>query len=176
MSDVAGGLGAVDIAMLAVLAISVLIGLWRGLTFEVLALAGWVVAYFAASWYAAAAAGWLPAGMTDEVVRHGVAFAGLFLGVLIAWTLLARLVRLLVHATPLSFIDRVGGGAFGVLRGALLLLVLATVVRYTPAAQSLLWQTSLGARWLSAIVDQIEPLLPGEVGPWLPAMDGMQRF
>ena len=51
----------------------------------------------------------------------------------------------LVRATPLSLIDRIGGGAFGVLRGVVLLLVLATVVRYTPASQSLLWTTSVGA-------------------------------
>jgi len=164
--------GWVDWAMLAVLALSVVVGLWRGLVFEVMSLAGWVVAYFVASWFAADAAAALPLAQFGPVVQHGAAFAGLFVGTLVAWTLLARLVRLLLHATPLSLIDRVGGGAFGVLRGAVLLLALATVVRYTPAAQSAPWQASVGAAWLGAIVGHIEPWLPGDVRPWLPAVIG----
>jgi membrane protein required for colicin V production len=165
---VIGQVGLVDIGMLLVLAVSVVVGLVRGLVFELLSLAGWVVAYFAASWFAADVAAALPQGMRDALgatAQRSVAFAVLFFATLIAWTLLARLVRLLLHATPLSLIDRAGGGAFGVLRGTVLLLVLATVVRYTPASQSLLWQTSVGATWLGQLVGVIEPWLPGVVRP-----------
>jgi membrane protein required for colicin V production len=165
---VIAGIGAVDLAMLAVLLLSVVVGLVRGLTFEVLSLAGWVVAYFAAQWFAAELAPYLPIGEPGSLARHVAALALLFVGVLVAWTLLARLVRLLLHATPLSLIDRVGGGAFGLLRGAVLLLALATVVRVTPAAQSRFWQASVGAAWLQSAVHVIHPLLPAEVGPWLP--------
>lgn len=173
MSSAFAGVGLVDLAMLAAVVLSVVVGLVRGLIFEVLSLAGWVVAYLAASWFAADAAAWLPLLQRFEpVVQHAIAFALLFLGALVAWMLAARLVRLLVHATPLSLIDRIGGGAFGVLRGIVLLLVLATIVRYTPASQSLLWRTSIGAGWLDAVVAQIEARLPGEVGPWLPAVLG----
>ena len=41
-------LGWVDWALLAVLALSIAVGLWRGLVFEVLSLVGWVGAYIAA--------------------------------------------------------------------------------------------------------------------------------
>ena len=47
-----GGWGWVDITLAVVLLASVLIGLVRGLVFEVLSLAGWVVAYVAAQWLA----------------------------------------------------------------------------------------------------------------------------
>ncbi len=160
-----GQIGLVDIGMLLVLAVSVMVGLVRGLVFEVLSLAGWVAAYFVASWFAADAAVALPLGTLGAAAQRSVAFGVLFIATLIAWTLLARLVRLLLHATPLSFIDRAGGGAFGILRGAVLLLVLATAVRYTPASQSLLWQTSVGATWLGQLVGIIEPWLPGVVRP-----------
>ena len=43
-------MGWVDIAMIALLAVSVLVGLWRGFVLEVLSLTGWVVAWFAAQW------------------------------------------------------------------------------------------------------------------------------
>ena len=38
----------VDLALATLLLLSIGIGLWRGLVFEVMSLAGWVIAYFAA--------------------------------------------------------------------------------------------------------------------------------
>lgn len=166
------GVGAADWFLLAVLAVSVLLGLVRGLVFEVMALAGWVVAYFAARWFAADLLPYLPATLRDMGADRAVAFGALFLAALIVWSLAARLVRMLLHASPLSAIDRVGGGAFGLVRGVVLLLVLATLLRFTPAAQSPLWQASVGAGWLDRGVRAIEPLLPGRVAAWLP---GEQR-
>lgn len=166
------GLGAVDLGMLAVLALSVIFGLVRGLIFEVMALAGWVVAYFVAQWFSPDVARQLPVGAPGSAANLAAAFALVFVGTLIVWSLLARLLRLLLHATPLSAIDRVGGGAFGLVRGGVVLLVLATLVRYSPAAQSPLWQSSVGAGWLNESIGVIRPLLPGEVGRWLPAASG----
>ncbi|MCB1981662.1 MAG: CvpA family protein, partial [Rhodoferax sp.] len=60
MSTAFAGVGLVDLAMLAVILLSVVVGLVRGLIFEVLSLAGWVVAYLVASWFAADAQAWLP--------------------------------------------------------------------------------------------------------------------
>ena len=44
----------IDWTFLAVLLVSMLIGAWRGLVYELLSLAAWVVAFFAAQWGAAA--------------------------------------------------------------------------------------------------------------------------
>ena len=45
------GLGWVDLTLLALLGVSVLIGLARGLVFELMSLVGWVVAYVVAQAY-----------------------------------------------------------------------------------------------------------------------------
>ncbi len=158
-----GGLVWVDWALIAVLLLSVLLGLLRGLVFELLALAGWVVAWFAAVWLAPLVAGFLPAGSASPGVRHGVSFAGCFLSVVIVWALLARLVRSLVQATPLSLIDRVLGAVFGLLRGGLLLLALAAVLALTPAAQSEAWRNSHAAAWLNAAKQALKPLWPAQM-------------
>jgi membrane protein required for colicin V production len=89
-----------------------------------------------------------------------VAFAVAFVGALVAWGLLARLLRLLIRATPLSLPDRLLGAVFGALRGTVLLLAVATVVLLSPAAQSELWRHSKGARWLAQALHQLKPLLP----------------
>lgn len=153
-------IGWVDWLLIAVLALSVLVGLWRGLVFEVMALAGWVAAWFAAQWAAPLIAPHLPVGSRGGGLNMGVAFLLAFVLALLVWMLIARVVRLLVQATPLSLPDRLLGGAFGVLRGAVLLLAVATVVAFTPAAQSHDWRASQGARWLGQTLAVLRPLLP----------------
>ncbi len=165
-------LGWVDWVLLAALAVSVVVGMVRGFIFECLSLAGWVVAWFAAQWAAPLLAPHLPSlqiAPPGSPAQMGVAFGLSFLAALVLWTLLSKLVRMLVHATPLSFPDRVLGGGFGVLRGALLLLAVASVVALTPAAQSPAWQGSQGALWLGQTLQMLKPLLPDSAARLLPA-------
>jgi membrane protein required for colicin V production len=162
-------LGWVDLSLLAVLALSVVVGLWRGLVFELMSLIGWVVAYIAAQAWSPLLAPRLPIGTPGSALQQGAAFALTFLAALIAWAVLARLLRLLVHATPLTFIDRVLGAGFGLLRGAVLLLAVSTVVAFTPAMHSQAWQDSKGAAWLGAALQGLKPMLPEDVSRHLPA-------
>ncbi|MCY7316478.1 MAG: CvpA family protein [Rubrivivax sp.] len=152
-----------DWSLLAVMALSVVVGLVRGFVFELLSLAGWVIAWFAAQWTAPMLAPHLPlgtAGSEGSALPLGAAFVLCFVAALIVWALLARLVRLLIRATPLSLPDRLLGAVFGGLRGAVLLLALATAVALTPASQSQPWRTSHGARWLGQALTALKPLLP----------------
>jgi membrane protein required for colicin V production len=159
----------VDWALLTVLALSVAIGLVRGFVFECLSLAGWVVAWFAAQWGAPWLAVRLPVGGPGSALNHGAAFLLGFVAALVLWALLARLVRMLIHATPLSIPDRLLGAGFGALRGGVLLLALCTVVLLTPAAQSAAWQGSQGGPWLAQGLSWLKPLLPASAARLLPA-------
>lgn len=163
-----GAIGVVDWAMLAVLVVSVLLGLWRGLLLEVAMLVGWVVAYFVAQWFSPDVAPHLPVGAPGSGANRAAGFAVVFVVAIIVWGLAAKLVRMVVHATPLSVVDRIGGAAFGLLRGAVVLLAVATLVGFTPASSSPLWQSSIGARWTTATVSFIKPLLPPDLRQWLP--------
>lgn len=161
-------LTALDWVLLAVMALSLVVGLVRGFVFESLSLAGWVVAWFAAQWAAPLLAPSLPVGVPGGAFNHGVAFALAFLGALIVWALLARLLRMLIHATPLSIIDRLLGAGFGVLRGLVILLAVASVVALTPAAQSPAWRGSQGAQVLMKTLLVLKPLLPESAARFLP--------
>jgi membrane protein required for colicin V production len=163
------GLSWIDIALIAVLAISIAIGLWRGLVFEVLSLLGWVAAFIAAQVFAPTLAPFVPIGVPGSALNFGIAFLGAFVLALVVWALGARLIRLLVHATPLQPVDRVLGGLFGLARGAVLLLAVTTVVLLTPAHRSNAWQHSQGAAWLSALLHGLKPALPDPISKHLPA-------
>ena len=158
----------IDWTLLAVLAVSVIVGLMRGFVFEVMALVGWLVARFGAQWLAPVLSPHIPVGTPGSAANMAACYVIGFIGILIIWTLLARLVRLLIHATPLSFPDRLLGAGFGLLRGGVLLLAVATVVALTPAAQSTSWKRSEGARWLGVAMLGLKPLLPGELARYLP--------
>jgi len=162
-------LGWVDWALAAVLAVSIAVGLWRGLVFEVLSLLGWVAAYVAAQAFASSVAPLLPIGAPGSGLNQGAAFALVFVLALLAWALASRLLRLVIHATPLQVVDRVLGGGFGLLRGAVLLLALATVVSLTPVARSPAWQHSQGAVWLGALLQGLKPVLPESLAQHLPS-------
>ena len=162
-------LGWIDWTLLGVLVFSVLIVIVRGFVFELLAFAGWIVGWFAAQWFAADVAPYVPFGTPGGALNHAIAFAACFIAAILVWTLLARLVRMLIRATPLSLPDRALGGGFGLLRGAVLLLALATVVALTPAAESRGWRDSIGAMWLNTALHGLKPVLPLEVARRLPA-------
>ena len=149
-----------DWTLLAVLSLSVIVGLMRGVVFECLALAGWVAAWFAAQWSAPHVAARLALGAAASALNLAAAFTLAFVAALVVWSLAARLIRMVVHATPLSVPDRLLGAGFGALRGGVLLLAVAAVVALTPAAQSMAWRASQGARWLDGTLQALRPWLP----------------
>jgi membrane protein required for colicin V production len=153
----------VDLALAALLLLSIGIGLWRGLVFEVMSLAGWVVAYFAASPLSPVVASLLPEGKFGPAVLHVVSLALAFFFVLIVWSLVTRLVKTLIHATPLSVVDRLGGAGFGALRGVFIALLLVLVIGASPLAETSTWQASRAAPVLAGVLREATPLLPEPV-------------
>ena len=157
-----------DLAMLLWLILSVVIGLMRGLVFELVSLLGWVVAFFGAFWLAPMLAPYLPVASAGSVLNETASFVCAFIAILILWGLAARLVRLVLHATPLRLPDRVLGAGFGLARGVVVLLLVATVVGVTPLESSDAWQRSRMAPWLNEALQEINPLLPARLARHLP--------
>jgi membrane protein required for colicin V production len=162
------GVGWVDWVFIGILALSVSVGLMRGLVYEVMSLLGWLVAYFGAQSFAADVGPYLPVGAAGSAINHAAAFAALFIGVLLIWALVARLIRLLLHATPLSLPDRALGAAFGVARALVVMLAITTVVMLTSLAQAPAWQGSRGAAWMQDSLRGMKPILPSAVARLLP--------
>jgi membrane protein required for colicin V production len=159
----------VDWSLLAVLLLSALLGLWRGLVYEVMSVAGWVVAFVLAQAYAADAVGWLPIDSLAPPLQLAVGFAVvLFMGAAFVGGLVAWVVKKLVDSVGLRPVDRVLGGGFGLARGAVMLLGLAVVVSMTPLQQQADWQASQGAGVLSGTLQEVKPLLPASLARFLP--------
>jgi membrane protein required for colicin V production len=93
-------------------------------------------------------------------VRLWTAYILVFVLVLLTCMLFARMLRALISATPLSFIDRLLGGLFGVVRGALILVVVGMLVTLSPYSTSTTWTNSHGALWLGMALEGLKPVLP----------------
>ncbi len=112
----------VDGIVLAVLAVSALVGLVRGLVREVLGLAAWVLAAWGAIRFypllAPTTHGWFGDSNVSDVVAYGIGFVGL----LIVLSIVANLVAGFVQVSALGSLDRTLGVLFGLLRGAVVLV------------------------------------------------------
>lgn len=152
----------------AVLAISLLVGAWRGLVVEVMSLAGWVAAFVLAQWFAPDVAARLPMAGAAEPARYAAGFVLVFVATLFAGALLGFVLSKLLSAVGLGAINRLLGALFGLLRGVVLILAATVVVGMTPWKSAPAWQASVGARWATAALGILKPVLPQEFGKYLP--------
>jgi membrane protein required for colicin V production len=91
-----------------------------------------------------------------------------FVAAAFAAGLLAWLVKKLVEAAGLRPVDRTLGAAFGLVRGAVLLLAAATVILMTPLRSGQWWTESTGAGVSTTVLRGLKPVLPERFGQYLP--------
>ncbi|MET3516301.1 MAG: CvpA family protein [Gammaproteobacteria bacterium] len=150
------------------IAVSMLMGLWRGLVYEVLSLAGWVAAFLCAQWLAGSLAAVLPFGEPEAPWRYGVAFALIFIVVAFVGGAIASMTRRLVTVAGLRPVDRSLGALFGAARAAVALLAIAVVVHVMAWHDQAWWRESAGAPFIDAALQGLKPALPQKLASYLP--------
>jgi membrane protein required for colicin V production len=155
-------LNAVDLALLAMVMISALVGLWRGLMVEVLSLLAWIAAFWLAFRFGEPVSG-LFVGLVDAVAaRLALAYALVFIAALAIGGLVTWLLGKLVQSTGLSGPDRLFGMGFGVLRGVALGGVLVLVLGFTPLSGESWWQQSRLLPGFERVAGWMRAALPPE--------------
>jgi membrane protein required for colicin V production len=162
-------MAALDWIFCAVLLVSVLLGAWRGLVFEVLSLLSWLVALVAARCFAIDMALLLPMQGSSDGLRYAAGFVVVFVAVLLVGSLIAVVSKKLMTSVGLRPVDRVLGALFGSLRGGLLLLLATAVVHATPLKSTAAWQESVGAGLAMAVLKAVKPALPRDLEKYLPS-------
>ena len=150
-----------DYAVIGIVSLSFLLGLWRGFVHEVLSLLGWPLA-FLMSWQLAGKAGeMLPVG--EENARIALAYVLVFVATLILWAVLVWMFVQLVKAAGLGALDSFLGGLFGVLRGALIVLILVLLAGMTEMSKQAFWRNAKFSRTAEEAALLAKPMLPGNV-------------
>lgn len=150
-----------DYVVIAILGLSILLSVVRGLVREVLALLAWVVAFVAANFFAGPLAALLPSGIANVEVRLLVGFGVAFVVVLLSMSLLALSASRLVKNVGLGVEDRVLGGVFGLARGMLVIMVLVLLAGLTSLPKQPVWRQALLSKPLESFAGRVKVWLPG---------------
>ena len=154
---------AFDYAVLGTLALSLLLGGWRGFVSELLALAAWVLAFLAARQGGPLLAPLLVKLIAEPMLRSVTAFILIFIGVLVVVSLLRMVLRELLKAVGLGLLDRMLGAVFGILRGVVLVLAGVLVGGLSSLPKNDWWQDAVLSPPLETAVLALRPWLPGDV-------------
>ena len=163
MTDVAGsGPAMVDIVILAVMAISLVFGLFRGLLRELLSLVSWVLAFWIAYRYSANVAEIIDRALQNPTLSQAVSAVLVFVIVLVALMVLTSLIAKAFKATGLAGIDRILGGLFGLGRGVVILLAALILASHTGAVEQDWYNASTIIPMFDRALDWMAAYAPAE--------------
>lgn len=130
----------IDWLFVAVLVVTGLTGFLRGLIREALGLAAWIIALMAARLLAEPVADLLSGVIDNPDGRLVLAFVLVIFAVILLCGIVIRLVHTAVEWVGMGFLNRVTGAAFGMAKGAAILVLATILLTLTPLVQMQAWQ------------------------------------
>jgi membrane protein required for colicin V production len=122
-----------DVALLIVLAVSIISSFMKGFSREVIGLVTVVAAILLGSWFYGIGGALFQPYVSSRAVGNFCGFVVVFAGILLLGKLVAYVMAKFVKAARLTFLDRFLGVCFGVVRGILVGIALVMVVMAFPA-------------------------------------------
>lgn len=152
-----------DIVIIAIIAVSGLVGVFRGFVREVMSLIGWVVSAWLAWRYANVFAPVFDSIIQSPDVRKAASFISIFLLSLVLFALLSYFISKIMNKSALKGMDRTLGLVFGLLRGAIIIAVLAILIQSTQFANESWWQGSMLKDYFLLLAAYGMATMPAEV-------------
>lgn len=167
--DFLQSIGILDIVFIAILVISILVGLIRGAIREVLSLVGLAIAiYLALSFSETLSKDYVSKFFEDAKVSYIISFILIIVAAIFAIALFNLFLSQLLKASGLSFINRLLGMAFGVIRGVLICSIITLAMNFIPGiANKSWWKASATAPIFHSIANQMIAYLPKEINNYL---------
>lgn len=149
-----------DIAVFAILGVSVLLGVMRGLVKELMALASWILAFALARQFGPSVAAFMPGNLQPAELRLAAGFVCVLFGALLVFWVATFLLTEVIKAAGLGGANHLLGAAFGLLRGAIIVVIAVMVSGLTSLPREPGWQNA----WLSPPFEALALALR----PWMP--------
>ncbi|MDR0672440.1 MAG: CvpA family protein [Zoogloeaceae bacterium] len=150
-----------DYGVLGIVVCSVLLGFWRGVVGEIIALAAWALAFFAARFLGAEVGQGLFLNLIEEAGLRTLAGCAVVFVVTLALMGLARMaISRLIRALGLGLADRFLGFFFGLARAVLIVLALVIAGGMTALPQQTWWAAAKLAPPLEIAALSLRPWLP----------------
>ncbi len=156
-----------DIVIIAVVAFSGVVSLFRGFTSELLSLATWAIAFILPFHYTEQFSAFLPESVESPSARWVISAGVLFFGALFFCAIISFMIRKIVGAVSLGFADRLMGVILGLARGVLIVAVVALIGTSNPAIpKERLWNESKLLPPVLKISNMIHNRLPASFAKW----------
>ena len=153
-----------DYIILVFIVLSVLLGWWRGLVYEILSLLSWVTAYFVAKSWVSEFTPYMPSVLKGETLRIAAAYSFVFIVTLILCGIAAWALNKLIKSFGLDWrTDGVAGAIFGFFRGLMVVLLLVLLAGLTKLPQTPFWQDALLSKSLQNVALVAKELLPEDM-------------
>lgn len=149
-----------DWAVLLIVGLSSVLGLMRGAIREVLALVGWVVAFFVARQFGVDFSAMLSNVVANDSLRLLLSFAVLFVATLLVMALGRMALTEIVKKIGLGGADKFFGLVIGVVRGGLIVLGFVLLAGMTALPQQADWKNAYTSRWFELMAESVKPWLP----------------
>lgn len=162
----------IDVAIIAIVLLSSIIGIVRGFVREVLSLVSWVAAFYIAGYFHKDLLPHL-SFISPEVFRVIAAFLLVFLIVIICFSLFNFLIARFIDKTGITGTDRTLGFVFGAARGSAIIMVLVSIFGLTSASGTNAWMSSFLIPHVNQLTQKLEKHLPDQISNFLqsPALD-----
>ena len=152
-----------DYAVLTIIGLSIIFSVMRGMVREVLAILGWVAAFYVGRTYTNQLLPMMPADIPSESLRVLAAFLVLFLATLLLASLLAIALSAIFKKIGLGWLNRLLGAVFGVLRGLLIVCVVVFLAGLTDAPKDSRWKNAMFSAPIEALVVSMLPWIPESI-------------
>jgi membrane protein required for colicin V production len=140
-----------DYGVFLIIAISIGLGWWRGFVYELLSIAGWLLAYFVARLFSTELSELVPDVVATGAAKTMVAYGVLFIGTLMLSALASWFVSKVVKFIGLGWINSLLGVGFGLVRGILVVLILVLLGGLTQVPKMPFWHEAWSSeRWQAA--------------------------
>jgi membrane protein required for colicin V production len=156
-------MNAFDIIVVIVLAYSLIRGVFRGLVKEVSSIIGVLGGFFAAYSYYGVLAGYLSGVVANTSYRNILAFLIIFCLVVILVNVAAIVIKYLLKLVFLGWLDRLGGVAFGVAKGVLIVSILFLMLTaFLPKGTPLI-KDSACAPYVAMISEKLSTVVSSDI-------------
>ena len=118
----------IDLVLVLVIGSSVLAGLSAGFARVGVGFAAMIVGLFCGFWFYGVAAAYVIDYVNSSAIANLIGFFAILTGVLILGAIVGRILAMFFKWVGLSWLDRLLGGAFGVVRGFVIAAAMVTVL------------------------------------------------
>lgn len=153
----------IDYVLIFIIVVSSVLGVFRGFIKELLAIIGWVLAFYFSSIFSDTVSQYVPF-VLDDSLKYFIAYLIIFILVLVIASILIKILNQFVKTVGLTLTNVLMGTLFGFIRGVLLAFILILVAENFRFIDKQTLEQSILVPIIKEYVEKTLPYFPEE---WL---------